>query len=43
VLPLPLDDHDRDSGYWWQLSMRQVEVSRTMAPRRRRSLPVTTG
>ena len=40
VLPLPLDDHDRDNGYWWELSMRQVEVSRTIvfdAPRRARA------
>jgi len=39
VLPLPLTDHDRDAGYWWELSMRQIEVSRTMvfdAPRRAR-------
>jgi hypothetical protein len=28
-LPLPLTEHDRDGGYWWELSMRQVEVSRT--------------
>ena len=37
VLPLPLTEHDRDAGYWWELSMRQVEVSRTVvfdAPRR---------
>jgi len=40
VLPTPLDDTDRDGGYWWELSMRQVEVSRTMvfdAPRRGRA------
>lgn len=39
-LPLPLDDRDRDAGYWWELSMRQVEVSRTLvfdAPRRARA------
>src|SRR5579863_7868506 len=28
--PLPLTDADRDAGYWWELSMRQVEVSRTL-------------
>ena len=40
VLPLPLTEHDRVAGYWWELSMRQVEVSRTMvfdAPRRARA------
>jgi hypothetical protein len=30
LLPLPLTDADRVAGYWWQLSMRQVEVSRTI-------------
>jgi hypothetical protein len=30
ILPLPLTEHDRDAGYWWELSMRQVEVSRTI-------------
>jgi hypothetical protein len=38
-LPLPLTDADRGAGYWWELSMRQVEVSRTLvfdAPRRAR-------
>jgi len=29
-IPLPLDDADRDGGYWWELSMRQVETSRTL-------------
>jgi len=29
-LPLPLTTQDRAAGYWWELSMRQVEVSRTM-------------
>ncbi|EUA09599.1 hypothetical protein I546_4388 [Mycobacterium kansasii 732] len=39
-LPLPLTDADRAAGYWWELSMRQVEVSRTLvfnAPRHARS------
>lgn len=39
-LPLPLGDADREAGYWWDLSMRQVEVSRTIvfdAPRHTRS------
>jgi hypothetical protein len=29
-LPLPLTAADRAAGYWWELSMRQVEVSRTI-------------
>jgi hypothetical protein len=35
-LPLPLTPADRAGGYWWELSMRQVEVSHTIvfgAPR----------
>jgi hypothetical protein len=35
-LPLPLGPTDRARGYWWETSMRQVEVSRTLvfdAPR----------
>jgi hypothetical protein len=38
-LPLPLTDTDRDAGYWWETSMRQVEVARTIvfdAPRHAR-------
>ena len=38
-LPLPLTDADRAGGYWWDISMRQVEVSRTIvftAPRHAR-------
>jgi len=30
VLPVPLTEHDAAAGYWWELSMRQVEVSRTI-------------
>src|SRR5437016_7649184 len=40
-IPLPLTDADRDHGCWWQLSMRQVEVSRTLVfddPRRVRTV-----
>ena len=40
VVPTPLTGNDRRAGYWWELSMRQVEVSRTLvfnAPRRARS------
>jgi hypothetical protein len=38
-IPTPLDDTDRAAGYWWEVSMRQVEVSRTLVfddPRRAR-------
>jgi hypothetical protein len=40
VLPLPLTPADRTAGYWWELSMRQIETSRTIvfdAPRRARA------
>jgi hypothetical protein len=40
AIPTPLTDADRAAGYWWELSMRQVEVSRTLVlddPRRARS------
>lgn len=39
VIPTPFTAADRAAGYWWELSMRQVEVSRTMVfddPRRAR-------
>src|SRR6202158_4294628 len=39
-LPVPLSEHDRAAGYWWELSMRQVEISRTLvfdAPRQARA------
>ena len=29
-LPLPLGRADREAGWWWELSMAQVEVSRTI-------------
>src|SRR5271166_374803 len=29
-IPLPLTCADRDAGFWWELSMRQVETSRTL-------------
>jgi hypothetical protein len=29
-LPLPLTAADRDAGWWWELSIAQVEVSRTL-------------
>lgn len=38
-IPTPFTDDDRAGGYWWELSMRQVEVSRTLVlddPRRAR-------
>jgi hypothetical protein len=40
VIPRPLSNADRAAGYWWELSMRQVEVSRTLVlddPRRARA------
>jgi hypothetical protein len=40
ILPLPLTAADRAAGYWWELSMRQIETSRTVvfdAPRHARS------
>lgn len=39
VVPAPFTAADRAAGYWWELSMRQVEVSRTLVfddPRRAR-------
>jgi hypothetical protein len=39
VIPTPLGASDRQAGYWWELSMRQVEVARTIVfddPRRAR-------
>jgi hypothetical protein len=39
LIPTPFSAVDRAAGYWWELSMRQVEVSRTLvfdAPRRAR-------
>ena len=38
-IPTPFTPADRAAGYWWELSMRQVEVSRTLVfddPRRAR-------
>jgi hypothetical protein len=40
VIPTPLTETDRHGGYFWELSMRQVEVSRTIVfdqPRRGRA------
>ena len=39
-IPTPFTAADRAAGYWWELSMRQVEVSRTIVfddPRRARA------
>ena len=39
-IPTPLSARDRAAGYWWELSVRQVETSRTLVfddPRRARS------
>jgi hypothetical protein len=38
-LPLPFGAKDHEAGYWWETSMRQVEISRTIvfdAPRHAR-------
>jgi hypothetical protein len=40
VLSVPFTEADQIAGYWWELSMRQVETSRTLvfdAPRRARA------
>ena len=40
VIPTPLGPAEQAAGYWWELSMRQIEVSRTIvfdAPRRGRA------
>jgi hypothetical protein len=40
VIPVPFTPADREAGYWWELSLRQVEVSRTLvfdAPRQARA------
>ena len=37
AIPVPFSRADRDAGYWWELSVRQVEASRTLVfddPRR---------
>jgi hypothetical protein len=39
-IPTPFTAADRAAGYWWQLSMRQFDVSRTLvfaAPRQARA------
>jgi hypothetical protein len=39
-LPMPFGATDRDAGYWWETSMRQIETSRTIvftAPRHART------
>ncbi len=39
AIPVPFAAVDRDTGYWWELSVRQVEASRTLVfddPRRAR-------
>ena len=39
LLPQPFTDADRDAGYWWETSMRQIEFARTIvfdAPRHAR-------
>src|SRR5215469_7998561 len=39
ALALPFTTRDHDAGYWWEVSMRQIEISRTIvfdAPRHAR-------
>jgi hypothetical protein len=39
-LPLPFSEADRQAGYWWDISMRQIEVAKTItftAPRHARA------
>ena len=39
AIPVPFTPADRSAGYWWELSVRQVELSRTLVfddPRRAR-------
>lgn len=39
-LPLPLSPTDRAAGYWWDISMRQIEIAKTIvltAPRHARA------
>lgn len=39
-IPTPLGEAEYERGYWWELSMRQIETSRTLvfdAPRRART------
>jgi hypothetical protein len=39
AIPVPFTAADRDAGYWWELSVRQAEASRTLVfddPRRAR-------
>jgi hypothetical protein len=39
-LPLPFTRADREAGYWWDISMRQVEIAKTItftAPRHARA------
>ncbi|MGH8991547.1 MAG: hypothetical protein ACRDZ7_08480, partial [Acidimicrobiia bacterium] len=40
AIPVPFSTADRNAGYWWELSVRQVEASRTLVfddPRRARA------
>lgn len=40
IIPTPLGPAEREHAYWWELSMRQIETSRTLvfdAPRRSRA------
>jgi hypothetical protein len=33
IIPTPLGPDDRLHAYWWELSMRQIETSRTLVRR----------
>ena len=40
IIPTPLSGADRQGGFWWEMSMRQIETSRTLVfddPRRARA------
>jgi len=37
-LPLPFTDADRDAGYWWETSMRQIEFTQTARSANSKSL-----
>ena len=45
-LPLPFTTTDREAGYWWEISMRQIEIAKTLvltAPRYARAFLPSPG